>query len=71
MPLDAFSLSAADRRYDVEALAADFGTGVPEVCARLAALPPAKDVPRFGSIRANASGTILSMNALPGLTLPR
>ncbi|MEM6660698.1 MAG: short-chain fatty acyl-CoA regulator family protein [Pseudomonadota bacterium] len=71
MPLHAFADRAEALRYDVEALAADFGTQIPSVCRRLAALPPADERPRFGYIQANAGGAILQLRNLPRLSVPR
>jgi len=71
MPLTAFAPRAVAMGYDIEALAADISVGVDAICQRLTALPAAPVTPRFGYIRANASGTIIQMLGLAGLALPR
>ncbi|MCW2306119.1 helix-turn-helix domain-containing protein [Rhodobium gokarnense] len=71
MPLADFVSRSADLRYDIEALAEAFAATVESVCLRLTALPPGREVPRFGYFRANAAGTIIEMLGLEGLTVPR
>lgn len=71
MPRDLFAERAMSLNFDVEALASAFGVDVEAVCRRLTARFPADDQPRFGYLKANASGSIVSMLGLPGLTVPR
>ena len=71
MPMTAFAERAAALRYDIESLAQAFSVEVEAVCHRLTALPPGKDVPRFGYFQANAAGTIIEKLGLEGLALPR
>lgn len=70
-PFPKFQDAAETHRYDVEALANTFRVPIEDVFARLAALPVAEGRPRFGHVRANASGTIVEMLGLPGLAFPR
>jgi len=69
LPLDVFQAEAARLGYDVELLAARFRTGGDAIRRRLTALPPGG--PRFGYVRANASGAILEMRGLQDLAVPR
>lgn len=69
-PMPAFSARAAELRYDVEALAADFSLEVETVCLRLVTLG-GEGVPRFGYLCVNAAGTIIARHGLPGLAAPR
>ncbi|MEM7508356.1 MAG: short-chain fatty acyl-CoA regulator family protein [Pseudomonadota bacterium] len=71
MPMTAFAKQAEALRFDIEALAAAFQTGVDAVCSRLTALPRDLGLPRFGYFRANAAGTIIEMLGLPDLNVPR
>ena len=70
MPMETLAARAGALRYDVEALAETFSTGVETVCRRLTALH-GDGVPRFGYFRANAAGTIIEMIGLEGLAVPR
>ncbi|MEM0942525.1 MAG: short-chain fatty acyl-CoA regulator family protein [Pseudomonadota bacterium] len=71
LPMETFPAEAAACGYDLEALTERSGLDLRTICHRLAALPPAEGVPRFGYIAANAAGTILEMLSLPELTVPR
>ncbi|MEL7469782.1 MAG: short-chain fatty acyl-CoA regulator family protein [Pseudomonadota bacterium] len=76
LPLDGFIAKTTERGFDIEALARQSGADVMTICQRLASLPPrhpddAEDLPSFGYFRANASGTIIEMLGLSGLSLPR
>ena len=70
MPMRTLAARSAELRYDIEALAESFSTGVDTVCRRLTALH-GEGVPRFGYFRANAAGTIIEMIGLEGLAVPR
>jgi predicted transcriptional regulator/DNA-binding XRE family transcriptional regulator len=70
-PMEAFRPRAAELGYDIEALADAFSLDMETVCSRLTALPRDEGTPRFGYFRANAAGTILEMQSLPGLVAPR
>ncbi|MEM9061785.1 MAG: short-chain fatty acyl-CoA regulator family protein [Pseudomonadota bacterium] len=75
-PLDAFVATAREHRFDLEALAHHYTADVMTICQRLASLPPtlpdqSAALPAFGYFRANASGTIIEMLGLSGLSLPR
>ena len=70
VPMETLAARSAALRYDIEALAESFSTGVETVCRRLTALP-GEGVPRFGYFRANAAGTIIEMIGLEGLAVPR
>lgn len=71
LPLDTFADQAHSAGYDIEMLADFTGSTVQQICQRLAALPDQEDRPRFGYVRANASGTIIQMLGLEGLAVPR
>lgn len=71
MPIDVFAHQAAAYSYDIEALAEAFAVDIDAVCQRLTALPDAPTVPKFGYIRANAAGTVISMTGLRELNIPR
>lgn len=71
MPAADFSAAALRTGCDIEILAETFGTGIDAVCRRLAAMPPDVGLPAFGYFLANASGTIIEMMGLAGLTVPR
>ncbi len=71
MPADRFAADAARLRCDIDLLAEEYRTGVDAVCRRLATLPGASGLPRCGYFQANASGTIIEMLGVEGLSLPR
>ncbi|MEM7058353.1 MAG: helix-turn-helix domain-containing protein [Pseudomonadota bacterium] len=71
LPQQSFLQSATDLGFDAEALAQATGMPLPGICQRLAALPPNTDRPRFGYLKADASGAIVQMLALDGLPVPR
>lgn len=71
LPMDVFADQAHAAGYDIETLADFCGHSVEQICQRLAALPNRAERPRFGFVRANASGTIIQMLSLEGLAVPR
>ena len=71
LPMDSFADQAHAAGYDIEMLADFTGQPVERICQRLAALQDQADRPRFGYVRANASGTIIQMLGLEGLSVPR
>ncbi|MDX1592808.1 MAG: short-chain fatty acyl-CoA regulator family protein [Gammaproteobacteria bacterium] len=71
VPMSRFAPRAAELRYDIEALAQSFSVGGGTICLRLIALQHGSGVPRFGYLKANASGTIVLSRSLPDLGAPR
>lgn len=71
MPQPTFSETAAAVDYDLDRLAKQHRVSVDIVCRRLAALPKHPDVPAFGYLCANAAGTVIEMQAIDGLAVPR
>lgn len=77
LPMQDLVRTARDCAFDVEQMADAMNSDIPTICERLTALPetdpddPEMRLPRFGYLRANASGTIVEMLGLPGLALPR
>lgn len=59
------------RGFAPEALAARFGVGLGQLFRRLATLPPAQGVPRFGLVVCDGSGTLTFRRPVEGFTLPR
>jgi predicted transcriptional regulator/transcriptional regulator with XRE-family HTH domain len=72
MPYDEFLAAARELRYDVDALAGQFGTSFEQVCHRLVTLrrPGAEGIP-FGLLRIDAAGFASKRFPLPHLPLPR
>lgn len=70
-PMAAFVDRAAEASYDVEVLADAFNLDFQTVCHRLTALPKREGIPHFGYFSANAAGTVIEMNGLPGLVALR
>ena len=71
MPIAAFSEQAKRLRYDIEALADTFSAEVDTVCHRMISLPRAAGLPRFGYLKANASGVIIEKLGFEKLIIPR
>ena len=72
MPLRRFADAAARLGWNPQALAAEFGQGVPAVFRRLAVLRrPWIEAPAFGLIVVTASGYPLLRRPLPDFALPR
>jgi len=72
MPYEAFLGAARRLRYDVDALALEFGADLEQVCHRLVTLRrPGSEGIAFGLMRADASGFTSSRAPLPRLPLPR
>ena len=71
VPLEALKQRAAELKYDLEMLSADFGVDFQLIGERLSALPADEGQPRFGFYQANASGNITLARNLPGLVVPR
>jgi predicted transcriptional regulator/transcriptional regulator with XRE-family HTH domain len=71
MPMAAFAEHARRLRYDIEALADAFSAEVDTVCHRLISLPRAAGLPRFGYLKANASGVIIEKLGFEKLVIPR
>jgi predicted transcriptional regulator/transcriptional regulator with XRE-family HTH domain len=72
MPYDAFLEAARAGRYDIDHLAARFGTSFEQACHRLTTLrrPGAEGIP-FALLRVDASGFVTKRLPLPDLRLPR
>ncbi len=71
MPMPAFVEQARELRFDIEALADTFSAEVDTVCHRLISLPRQDDLPRFGYLKANASGVIIEKLGFERLIIPR
>ncbi|MEQ9558298.1 MAG: short-chain fatty acyl-CoA regulator family protein [Rhodospirillales bacterium] len=71
MPMAAFGEQAKRLRYDIEALADTFSAEVDTVCHRLISLPRTSGLPRFGYLKANASGVIIEKLGFEKLIIPR
>lgn len=71
MPLTEFVLQARDTGCDIETLAKAFVVGTDAVCRRLTTLPTETGLPTFGYVLANASGSLIEIRAIQGLSLPR
>ena len=72
MPYEEFLDAARRSRYDIEALAREFGASFEQVCHRLATLrrPGAEGIP-FGLMQVDAAGFTTRRLPLPPLPLPR
>ncbi|MCL4674538.1 MAG: helix-turn-helix domain-containing protein, partial [Pararhodobacter sp.] len=76
LPLDRLmpilvSMFAKARDFAPERLAQEFGVGLPLLFRRLAWLPPAQGVPRFGLAVCDGSGTLTLRRPIEGFALPR
>ncbi|MEQ8319076.1 MAG: short-chain fatty acyl-CoA regulator family protein [Rhodospirillales bacterium] len=73
LPMSEFADTAAEKRYDIEALGSHFSCDLDIVCQRLTALSNTghSDIPSFGYFRANAAGTIIRMHGLERMPVPR
>ncbi len=76
LPLDRLmpaltAMMAARRGFAPEALAQEFGVGLAQLFRRLACLPPAPGLPRFGLAVCDGSGTLTFRRPIEGFQLPR
>ena len=71
MPLNAFIEAAQKNACDLEFLADHFGTEVETVFRRMATTPATSNLPQCGYFLANASGSIIEMMGVEGLSVPR
>lgn len=71
MPMAPFAEQAAEDGYDPARLAARFGTDLPAVFRRLAALPTGGGAPRIGLVTCDGSGSLTLRKSTERFPLPR
>jgi hypothetical protein len=76
LPLDRLmpalvAMFASPRGFAPDELARQFGVGLAQLFRRLATLPPAPGVPRFGLAICDGSGTLTFRRPIDGFVLPR
>ena len=71
LPINLFLDVAVKHNYDAIALAKHFNTDILSICFRLAHLPKRSDIPEFGIIQCDASGSVLYRKQLNSFSLPR
>ena len=71
LPINSFLDVAVKHSYDAISLAKYFNTDILSICFRLAHLPKRSDIPKFGIIQCDASGSVLYRKQLNSFSLPR
>ena len=71
LPINSFLDVAVKHSYDAISLAKHFNTDILSICFRLAHLPKRSDIPKFGIIQCDASGSVLYRKQLNSFSLPR
>ena len=71
LPINLFLDVAVKHNYDAIALAKHFNTDILSICFRLAHLPKRSNIPEFGIIQCDASGSVLYRKQLNSFSLPR
>lgn len=71
LPIEPFLDAAKKVMFDATVLADQFQTDLIAICFRLAHMPMASDLPVFGLIQCNGSGSVLYRKQLHSFSLPR
>ncbi|GLQ35597.1 XRE family transcriptional regulator [Amylibacter marinus] len=71
LPIQPFLETAQAHHFDALSIASDMGVALPLVMFRLAHMPQAPDMPRFGLLQCDGSGAVLYRKQLPVFALPR
>ena len=71
LPINIFLEIAEKYNFDAIALAKHFNTDILSICFRLAHLPNKSNIPKFGILQCDASGSVLYRKQLNSFSLPR